>query len=347
MNKNALAYKGGLWIMNNIVNINQAATQAAATPATSQVVRAEGPHPIASGNVPKTYTPAPHKPYVAPAPYVKPDPFDTMPKELCFEIGFQETLVASKKYVVDTTACNTLDVVRSSYTPVSHKAFFDPVVAAIKKQFTVANLSDAKVEWGTAKDCCFAIVDVKLPSISRVIMSKKKQIELCQRVVAAHSIDDSCPDLFMLGAVDTRSQHKQYAIQHSKVWQRHKNFAAEHVTDQLKVAELEFDAHCNTIQGWVLHDITAFTAKTVIENTVQTSKFSERLYAQYLREANAIGHNVYALYRTFTAYASLPTALNGFEVKALGKLNAAAIMFQRELKVMEWVSGQPFVELTQ
>lgn len=34
MNKSALVYKGGLWVMNNIVNINQAATQAAATPAT-------------------------------------------------------------------------------------------------------------------------------------------------------------------------------------------------------------------------------------------------------------------------------------------------------------------------
>ena len=78
MNKSALVYKGGLWVMNNIVNINQAATQAVAALAT----------PVTPALVPKTYTPAPHKPYVAPAPYVKPDPFDTMPKELCFEIGF-------------------------------------------------------------------------------------------------------------------------------------------------------------------------------------------------------------------------------------------------------------------
>lgn len=272
--------------------------------------------------------------------------FGEIPEDVNFDIFFESSRVAHKKYVVNAVTGDPLDVVGSKFKCASHPEYFSRVQDTIRDNLSIHDLQDAKVSWKTARNGCFALMDITLPNVRYSVTTKKHQVDVAQRVIALHGIDGLCSNQVFFGAIDAFCTNGMIVGDWDKVKRKNTaNFSLNSFIDELNKAKVEFHEHGRVLQTWAEKELAFEDVELLLPEIVGSKRKAEKMGHLYLEETQTRGHNVYALYSAFTNYATYADERNGFKLKASDNDNEAVNMFMREQSVIKWVNSPQFKAL--
>ena len=279
-------------------------------------------------------------------PNMNANAFGSIPDHIHFDVKFEPTRVADKKYVINTKTGDYLAVVGHKFRCASHPDFFQRVQDTVRENLSVHDLADAVVRWKTGRWGAFAMMDLTLPNVKYSITTKKHQVDVAQRIIALHGIDGLCSNQVYFGAIDFFCTNGMISGDWEKVRRKNTaNFSLNSFIDELEKAKVEFHEHGRKLQTWADKELSYSAVELLLPGIVGSKRTAEKMGALYLEEAATRGHNVYALYSAFTNYASYADERNGFQMKASDNDNAAVTMFMREQKVTNWINSPSFMTL--
>ena len=278
-------------------------------------------------------------------------PFDIpmnemIPQELDFNVEFEPTKVADKKYVINGTTGEYLGVVGDTFNCASHTDFFGGVHDTITENLGEAETDSMNMKWKTARNGAWVMLDMTLPNVTARIETAKHTTTIAQRIIALHGIDGSCSNQVYFGAIDFFCTNGMIRGEHDKV--RRKNtsmFSMDRFVRDLRESTQSFYAQSDRLQQWANKPLFVGDVKEMLERLLKSDRVADKMFALYNQEAGVRGQNVWALYSAFTNYASYADERNGFNLRNTGKDTESVTMFSREHKVSQWIESKPFKEL--
>ena len=269
-------------------------------------------------------------------------PFD-IPEFLDFDVAFEDTRMADKKYVINQDTGQPLGIVGKSFQCASHGDFFRGVVDTATETLNANDLDDADFSFRTARNGAWAMLDITLPSITTTITTDKSSTDIGNRIISLHGIDGSCSNQVFFGAIDFFCTNGMISGDHDKVRKKNtSNFTMNSFIYELNRARTDFYNHAEQMQVWAHTDLKYVDVSTLLEDMLGSKRKSERMYSLYMQEAGTRGHNKFALYSAMTNYATYADERNGFNLKNTGNDTQALSMWSREQEVSKWVSDDRF-----
>ena len=271
-------------------------------------------------------------------------PLEYIPENLDFDVTFEPTRVADKKYVIDNNTGEPIAIVGKDFTCASHGDFFRKVMGEVTDNLSSYETDNANIAWRDAHNNGWAMMDMTLPNVKAKITTPKHETEVSQRIIALHGVDGTCYNTVLFGAIDFFCTNGMVRGEHDKV--RRKNtsgFNLERFIYQLSRSKQDFYAQSNQLQEWANKSLFVGDVKAMLESLDKGK--AKRMLELYNQEAGVRGNNVFALYSAFTNYASYADERNGFKLANTGKDTNAVNMWEREQKVTRWVESKQFKEL--
>jgi len=269
-----------------------------------------------------------------------------IPENLDFDVSFEPTRVADKKYVIDGNTGEPIAIVGKDFTCASHGDFFRSVMDTVTENLTSHEVDGANITWRDAHHNGWAMMDMTLPNVSAKITTPKHETEVAQRIIALHGVDGTCSNTVFFGAIDFFCTNGMVRGEHDKV--RRKNtsgFSLDRFISQLNRSKQDFYAQSDRLQAWANTPLFFGNVKPMLESLLKSEQTADKMLRLYEQEANTRGHNAWALYSAFTNYASYADERNGFKLRKTGKDTAAKNMWEREEKVTRWIESKQFKEL--
>ena len=274
-------------------------------------------------------------------------PMDAMiPENLDFNVEFEPTKVKDKKYVINGTTGEYLGVVGDTFNCANHTDFFGGVHDTITENLGEDQCDSMNMRWKTARNDAWVMLDMTLPEVTARIESDKHTTTIAQRIIALHGIDGSCSNQVFFGAIDFFCTNGMIRGEHDKVRRKNtSNFSMDRFVRDLRESTQSFYAQSERLQSWANKPLFVGDVKNMLESLLKSDRMAEKMFGLYNQEASVRGQNVWALYSTFTNYASYADERNGFNLRNTGKDTGAVSMFTREHKVAQWIESKQFKEL--
>ena len=270
----------------------------------------------------------------------------TLDDNLLFDIAYEKTRLASKKYVINTLTDKPIGIVGNSFNTTSHKEFVDGVEKVIKENRTPYELFDAKVKVSTAKDNAVIIADITLPNVTTKITTDIHETTIAERIIALHGVDGSMSNQVYFGAIEFFCTNGQISGEYDKV--RRKNtsrFNIDVFADEVQNAKHNFYEQSKRLNVWAKITLDGVEVKDIIAKIVKSDRKAEKMNSLYLNEVSNRGNNLFSLYSAFTNYSSYADERNGFKLKEMGNDTESLSMWAREQEVSKWISSSEFKKL--
>ena len=271
---------------------------------------------------------------------------ELLPENLNFDVQFEPTKVADKKYVINGDTGEYIGVVGNGFTCASHGDFFAGVHNTMTETLGEDECNGMNIRWKDARSNAWSLMDMTLPNVTAKIVTDRHETTIAQRVIALHGIDGSCSNMVFFGAIDFFCTNGMIRGEHDKVRRKNtSNFSMERFIRDLNESKQSFYAQSERLQHWANIGLSYFNVKELLEKIMKSEKAAEKMYTLYNQEVNTRGRNVFALYSAFTNYATYADERNGFQLRNTGNDTQAVSMFQREHKVSQWIDTPAFKEL--
>lgn len=271
-----------------------------------------------------------------------------LPSHLDFGVSYEPTRFDKSKYVINTKTDEVLGIVGEGFKCASHPDFYRGVFDCISSQFSEDDVENAIVNFRTARNGAWSMLDISFPTNKKPITTKKHKTEVAQRLIALHGVDGSASNKVFTGMIDFFCTNGMVTGDYDKVLRKNTSgFSLDAFITQLNKSQRDFQAQADLIQGWADTEFTVFEIegiKDLLDDIVTSQKKAEKLYNLYMEESATRGHNKFALYSAFTNYASYADERNGFALRANGNDTQAVSMWQRENEVSKLVSNKKFLE---
>lgn len=269
-------------------------------------------------------------------------PFD-IPLHLDFDVSFEDTRMADKKYVINETTGQPLGIVGKSFQCASHGDFFRGVVDTATETLTAHDLEDADFSFRTARNGAWAMLDITLPNVTSTIQTDQFETSIGNRIISLHGIDGSCSNQVFFGAIDFFCTNGMITGDHDKVRKKNTaNFSMNSFIYELNRARTDFYQQAEQMQVWAQTSLKYVDVSTLLDDMLGSKRKAEKMYGLYMSEASTRGHNKFALYSAMTNYATYADERNGFNLKSTGNDTQAISMWSREQEVSKWVSDDRF-----
>jgi hypothetical protein len=267
-----------------------------------------------------------------------------IPENLDFDVSFEPTRVADKKYVIDGNTGEPIAIVGKDFTCASHGDYFRSVMDTVTENLSSYEVDGANIAWRDAHHNGWAMMDMTLPNVKATITTPKHETEVAQRIIALHGVDGTCSNTVLFGAIDFFCTNGMVRGEHDKVKRKNTSgFSLDRFIGQLNRSKQDFYAQSERLQGWANKSLFVGDVKAMLESLDKGK--SKGLFQLYNQEASVRGNNAFALYSAFTNYASYADDRNGFKLRNTGKDTAAKNMWEREEKVTRWIESKQFKEL--
>ena len=269
-----------------------------------------------------------------------------IPENLDFDVTFEPTRVADKKYVIDNNTGEPIAIVGKDFSKGvrSHGDFYRDIMGRVTDNLSSHEIEGASIVWRDAHNNGWAMMDMTLPNMKHTIVTPKHETEIAQRIIALHGVDGTCSNTVLFGAIDFFCTNGMIRGEHDKV--RRKNtsgFNLDRFGEQVQKSNNDFKNYHAQIQRWANKSLYVGDVKAMLESLDKGK--ADGLFKLYNQEAGVRGNNGFALYSAFTNYASYADERNGFKLRNTGKDTAAKNMWEREEKVTRWIESKQFKEL--
>ena len=278
-------------------------------------------------------------------------PFDitttnfNVPENFDFEVEYEASKVPDKKYVKVKGTDTYLNVVGNGFTTTSHTNFAHTVWNTMQDKLSVDELEGMTIDWKSARNDGYMMMDITLPSVSYDIYTDKHSEKIGQRIIGLHGVDGLCSNIVVYGQISFFCTNKMVRGEHDIVKRKNtSNFSIDSFGRQLEQASTDFYDQANTLQQWANTSTASVDVKALFEK-IMSDKQAEKMYSLYGAEVSTRGANAYSIYSAFTNYASYADERNGFKLRNTGKDTEAVSMWNRELDVTKWVKSKQFQDL--
>jgi len=269
-------------------------------------------------------------------------PFD-IPEGLDFDVTFEDTRMADKKYVINQDTGQPLGIVGKSFQCASHGDFFRGVVDTATETLSDQDLDGAKYVFKTARNGAWAMLDITLPNITSTIQTDKFETSIGNRIISLHGIDGSCSNQVFFGAIDFFCTNGMITGDHDKVRKKNTaNFSMDSFIYELNRARTDFYQQAEQMQVWAQTSLKYVDVSTLLDDMLGSKRKAEKMYGLYMNEVATRGNNKFALYSAMTNYATYADERNGFNLRSTGNDTQAISMWTREQEVSKWVSDVRF-----
>ena len=273
-------------------------------------------------------------------------PFDMIPEHLDFNVEFEPTKVADKKYVVNGTTGEYLGVVGNTFNCADHSDFFGGVHDTITESLSAHETNNMNIKFKEAKNNAWVLMDMTLPNVTARVESDKHSTEVAQRIIALHGIDGSCSNQVFFGAIDFFCTNGMIRGEHDKVRRKNtSNFSMDSFKRTLRDSSQSFYEQSERLKEWAVTPVDHINVRDMLHSLMGSERAGDKMLGLYHHEASVRGKNLWALYSAFTNYATYADERNGFTLRDTGNDTAQMSMFQREHKVAQWVNSPQFKEL--
>ena len=267
-----------------------------------------------------------------------------IPENLDFDVSFEPTRVADKKYVINNNTDEPIAIVGENFNCRSHGDFFRDIMSRVTDNLTPHEVEGATITWRDAHHNGWAMMDMTLPNMKHTIVTPKHETEIAQRIIALHGVDGTCSNTVLFGAIDFFCTNGMVRGEHDKVKRKNTSgFDLDRFGEQVQKSNNDFKDYHQQIQRWANKSLFVGDVKVMLESLDKGK--AEGLFQLYNQEAGVRGNNAFALYSAFTNYASYADERNGFKLRNTGKDTAAKNMWEREEKVTRWIESKQFKEL--
>ena len=267
-----------------------------------------------------------------------------IPDNLDFDVSFEPTRVADKKYVINNNTDEPIAIVGENFNCRSHGDFFRDIMSRVTDNLTPHEVEGATITWRDAHHNGWAMMDMTLPNMKHTIVTPKHETEIAQRIIALHGVDGTCSNTVLFGAIDFFCTNGMVRGEHDKVKRKNTSgFDLDRFGEQVQKSNNDFKDYHQQIQRWANKSLFVGDVKAMLESLDKGK--AEGLFQLYNQEAGVRGNNAFALYSAFTNYASYADERNGFKLRNTGKDTAAKNMWEREEKVSRWIASKQFKEL--
>ena len=271
-----------------------------------------------------------------------------VPAHLSFPLGFEKSRFKKSKYVINQATDEVLGIVGKTFSCASHVDFFEGVQETMVETLTDQDLSSVDVQWRSARDNAWAMMDLRLNNVVAKIANDKFQTTINPRVVALHGIDGSCSNQVYFGSIDTFCTNGMISGTYDTVKRKNSaRFDMNVFKQELRQARRDFFVETKRMDAWLNKKMPLTDVKELIESIVKTDRKAEKMTSLYFTEAATRGHNVFSLYSAFTNYATYADERNGFALKNTGNDTQSESMWKREQEVNKWISSDRFQRLLQ
>jgi|TARA_R110002074_G_scaffold98144_1_gene212504 hypothetical protein len=271
---------------------------------------------------------------------------DFIPENLDFDVAFEPTKLADKKYVINATTGDYVGIVGNGFKCASHGDFFRGVWDTVTEEMSHDEVADADFKWRTARSGAWAMLDVTLPNMRSNITTDKHETSIGNRIISLHGIDGSCSNQSYFGAIDFFCTNGMINGDYDKIRKKNtSNFTLDGFIYELSRARANFYDNATKMQVWANTSTKYVDVKSLLDDMISSKRKSEKMYQLYSNEVSKRGHNKFALYSAFTNYASYADDRNGFALKNTGNDTQAVSMWGREQEVSKWVSDPRFAML--
>ena len=221
----------------------------------------------------------------------------------------------------------------------SHGDFYRSVWDVMSNDLPASDLEDASVNFKSARNGGWTMLDVTLPKIKTTIDTTKHSTEISQRLIAVHGIDGTASPATWFGAIDFFCTNGMITGDYDKVRKKNTSgFTLSGFQHELSKAKTDFNLQGKRLQTWAETDFTYVSVHKLLEDIIKSERKAKKMYELYMQEASVRGHNKFALYSAFTNYASYADERNGFSLRNTGNDTQAVSMFSREQEVSKWIS---------
>src|SRR6056300_1553952 len=217
-------------------------------------------------------------------------PLEYIPENLDFDVTFEPTRVADKKYVIDGNTGEPIAIVGKDFTCASHGDFFRDVMSTVTDNLTDEQTDGASIVWRDAHRNGWAMMDMTLPNMKHTIVTPKHETEIAQRIIALHGVDGTCSNTVLFGAIDFFCTNGMVRGEHDKV--RRKNtsgFSLDRFIQKLGKANDDFTDYHKQIQAWANKSLYVGDVKAMLESLDKGK--SKGLFQLYNQEASVRGNN--------------------------------------------------------
>ena len=278
-------------------------------------------------------------------------PFDitttnfNVPENFDFEVEYEASKVPDKKYVKVKGTDTYLNVVGNGFTTTSHTNFAHTVWNTMQDKLSVDELEGMTIDWKSARNDGYMMMDITLPSVSYDIYTDKHSEKIGQRIIGLHGVYGLCSNIVVYGQISFFCTNKMVRGEHDIVKRKNtSNFCIDGFGRQLEQASTDFYDQANTLQQWANTSTVSVDVKALFEKIMSETQ-AEKMYSLYGAEVSTRGANAYSIYSAFTNYASYADERNGFKLRNTGKDTEAVSMWNRELDVTKWVKSKQFQDL--
>jgi hypothetical protein len=216
----------------------------------------------------------------------------------------------------------------------------------VTEELNAYEVRDADMQWRTARNGAWAMLDITLPNMKGTITTDKHETSIGNRIISLHGIDGSCSNQVFFGAIDFFCTNGMITGDYDKVRKKNTaNFTLDGFIKELTRARSDFYDTAEKMQVWANTSTKYVDVKSLLDDMIGSKRKAEKMFQLYNHEVNVRGHNKFSLYSAFTNYASYADERNGFNLKNTGNDTQAISMWSREQEVSKWVSDPKFITL--
>lgn len=241
-------------------------------------------------------------------------------------------------------AVHVLGVVGDGYKLVHNKELYGHVEDTLRKEIQPQHLHgvivhDRVAGWGRT---CFR--EYQFPNIKCVLLSGARS-DIAFRMIVQNGYGGSALRIHA-GAIDFYCTNGMIRGEHQAAYRKHTSrlFVGDMVST-VKTALDTFATSQQVWQRWAQTPIRHQVAMDLFRDLASSDKLRENLQAQYLRERDVRGDNLWSIYSAMTYYASHADGDFKLRSSVNEQDTVASTMLQRELNVARWVETPTWKKL--
>lgn len=289
---------------------------------------------------------SPHDPFSAFNTDASPIMFPVVERAVAWQTRHGEHRgIATHKAIVraspDLKDAIVLGVVGANFKLVLNKELFAHVEAVMRKEIPAHNLrgvmvKDSVARWGTT---CYR--QYIFPNI-KCTLNNQARSQIAFRLIVQNGYGGLHSSALRVhaGAIDFYCTNGMVSGEYQSAYRKHtKGLVVSGFTDTIHSALDMFNQSQDKWNRWATTPVKHAAAMELFHQLTDSARLRENLCAQYLRECDARGHNMWAVYSTLTYYASHSDGEFALRSTVNDQDSVASTMLLRELSVAKWVTS--------
>jgi hypothetical protein len=247
---------------------------------------------------------------------------------------------------VDPNNANTarlLNVVGHSYKLVHNRELLTHVEDTMRDKFSTSDLSGVSIQDKVAYFGRVCSREYIFPGIKCLVQSYNARSEIAFRIIVQNGYGGSALRIHA-GAIDFYCSNGMIRGEFTTTYRKHTSrLVIDNLTDTLDNAIEGFVLAQPKWHAWAAKRVKHEDAMNLFRSIANSPRLYDNLGRQYLREQEARGPNLWAVYSTLTYYASHNDGEFALR-KSVEDVNSEAhIMLKRELSVSKWVQTKEWL----